>query len=233
MNGAVALAYRFIGKGPRVSKPQFTRIAYERAIQSIKDGTFSYYGQTVNFIYSALIAYPIQNAHVAVFGATRINCDAIALAYGAAKVTILEYNPPSTNHPKVDTLEVSAVEDLAADAGFSISSFEHDGLGRFGDPLDPDGDVSAMRKAKRLMRPGGLLFLAVPVGRDCLVWNAHRIYGRTRLPLLLSDWEIVATFGFDKFLLIYLKPIMFNLCLCCEILLLKPWRNNIARLAVT
>jgi Caenorhabditis protein of unknown function, DUF268 len=35
------------------------------------------------------------------------------------------------------------------DAGFSISSFEHDGLGMYGDPLDPDGDLKAMRKMKQ------------------------------------------------------------------------------------
>ena len=27
------------------------------------------------------------------------------------------------------------------------------------------------------MHPGGLLFLAVPVGRDTVVFNNHRIYG--------------------------------------------------------
>ena len=51
---------------------------------------------------------------------------------------------------------------------------------------------------KRLLRPGGLLFLAVPVGLDALAWNAHRIYGRKRLPLLLDGWRTVATYGFEE-----------------------------------
>ena len=43
--------------------------------------------------------------------------------------------------------------------------------------------------------------MSVPVGKDILVWNAHRVYGRLRLPLLLEGWETVHTFGFSEELL--------------------------------
>ena len=82
------------------------------------------------------------------------------------------------------------------DAGFSISSFEHDGQGIYGDPLDPDGDLKAMRKMKQRIKLNGLLFLAVPVGRDKILFNNARIYGRHRLPALLSGWRVVDTLGF-------------------------------------
>ena len=42
----------------------------------------------------------------------------------------------------------------AFDVVLSISSFEHDGLGRYGDPLNPDGDLAAMRSTRRLLKPG-------------------------------------------------------------------------------
>jgi hypothetical protein len=45
------------------------------------------------------------------------------------------------------------------DVGFSISSFEHDGREMYGDPLDADGDLKAMRKMKERIKPVGLLFL--------------------------------------------------------------------------
>jgi len=83
------------------------------------------------------------------------------------------------------------------DAAFSISSFEHDGLGRYGDSLNPSGDFEAMRKTKKMIRGGSILFLAVPVGKDTLVWDEHRVYGRIRLPLLLKDWHVLDTFGFN------------------------------------
>ncbi len=54
---------------------------------------------------------------------------------------------------------------------------EHVGLGRYGDPLDPLGDVTAMRELQRVVAPGGSLLFVVPVGRPRVCYNAHRIYG--------------------------------------------------------
>ncbi len=58
-----------------------------------------------------------------------------------------------------------------------MHTVEHIGLGRYGDPLDPDGDVKAMRELARVLARGGDLLLVVPVGRPRLLFNAHRIYG--------------------------------------------------------
>ena len=38
----------------------------------------------------------------------------------------------------------------------------HDGLGRYGDPLNPDGDLSAVREMRALLKPRGWLLLGVP-----------------------------------------------------------------------
>ena len=83
-------------------------------------------------------------------------------------------------------------------AAVSLSSFDHDGLGRYGDRLHPHGDLLAMRGAWRALRPGGRLLITVPVGPDVLVWNLHRRYGPLRLPLLLYGWEEVARFGWEE-----------------------------------
>ncbi|HEX6625090.1 MAG TPA: DUF268 domain-containing protein [Pyrinomonadaceae bacterium] len=53
---------------------------------------------------------------------------------------------------------------------------EHVGLGRYGDPLDPDGDLKAMAELERVLAPEGTLLFVVPVGRPKIVFNAHRIY---------------------------------------------------------
>jgi SAM-dependent methyltransferase len=54
---------------------------------------------------------------------------------------------------------------------------EHVGLGRYGDPIDPTGDIKAMRELQRVCAPGGRLYFVVPVGRPRVQFNAHRIYG--------------------------------------------------------
>lgn len=53
---------------------------------------------------------------------------------------------------------------------------EHIGLGRYGDPLDPDGDIKAMAELQRVLAPAGSLLFVVPVGRPRVCYNAHRIY---------------------------------------------------------
>jgi Caenorhabditis protein of unknown function, DUF268 len=47
-------------------------------------------------------------------------------------------------------------------------------MGMYGDPLDPDGDLKAMRKMKQRIKLNGLLFLAVPVGRDKILFKNVR-----------------------------------------------------------
>lgn len=162
-------------------------------------GMFSY-GITDLFLYDALDKFPIKGKEVAIMGSRTPSYECITLAWGGNPTTI-EYNRVISEHPQVKAMTVDEYEKnpILFDAVISISSYEHDGLGRYGDPLNPIGDFIAMTKTKKMLKKGGLLYLAVPVGRDHFVWNAHRIYGKIRLPLLLEGWEVVGSFGFtDK-----------------------------------
>lgn len=57
-----------------------------------------------------------------------------------------------------------------------MHTVEHIGLGRYGDPIDPMGDLKAMSELSRVLAVGGNLFFVVPVGRPQLMFNAQRIY---------------------------------------------------------
>jgi hypothetical protein len=57
-----------------------------------------------------------------------------------------------------------------------MHTIEHIGLGRYGEPLDPDGDLKAIAELKRVTAPGGSLIFVSPIGRPRLLFNAHRIY---------------------------------------------------------
>ena len=45
------------------------------------------------------------------------------------------------------------------DNAATFSSIEHAGLGRFGDPLNPDGDLDVMSQVHCMLRPGFTTFL--------------------------------------------------------------------------
>ncbi len=63
---------------------------------------------------------------------------------------------------------------------------EHIGLGRYGDPLDPEGSLKAMTELQRVLAPGGSLYFGIPVGRERVCFNAHRV---------LSPDTVVRAFG--------------------------------------
>jgi hypothetical protein len=67
---------------------------------------------------------------------------------------------------------------------------EHVGLGRYGDPLDPDADVAAMRELQRVVAPGGSLLLATPVGARRIQFDAHRVYSYADVVSALDELEL-------------------------------------------
>lgn len=161
----------------------------------------SYYGLTDLHLYEALERYNphVLEKNVAVIGSVTPWYESILLNYGAHPTTI-EYNKIISQDPRLEILTVNEYEanPRLFDAIVSISSLEHDGLGRYGDPINPNGDLIWMKKARNMLKKGGLLFLAIPIGKDCLVWNLHRIYGELRLKELFKGWDIVETFGFSS-----------------------------------
>ena len=74
---------------------------------------------------------------------------------------------------------------------------EHVGLGRYGDPLDPDGTRKAAAELQRVLAPGGQLLFAVPVGRPRTCFNAHRIHAPRELPAMFDELELVEFSGTD------------------------------------
>lgn len=51
----------------------------------------------------------------------------------------------------------------------------HMGLGRYGDPVDPQGSEKAARELVRVLAKGGWLIVGIPVGLERVAFNAHRI----------------------------------------------------------
>ena len=127
---------------------------------------------------------------------------AVRWAAGAKGLTTVEYSPIDSGHGGIVALtpRLFAKQWLAGklrnvDFIFTFSSLEHNGLGRYGDPLDPAGDLKDVEMLSCVIKPGGLLYLGVPVGPDAVVFNAHRIYGPMRLPMLTANFKVLNVFG--------------------------------------
>ncbi len=110
--------------------------------------------------------------------ASSLEFNAIASAF--VPIRFYDYRPATTTLSNLET----GFADLMAlpfEAGEheSVSCMhvvEHVGLGRYGDRMDPGGDLKAISELKRITAPGGTLLFVVPVGRPRIQFNAHRIY---------------------------------------------------------
>ncbi len=68
---------------------------------------------------------------------------------------------------------------------------EHIGLGRYGDPIDPQGSIKAAYELQRIMRPGGKLFLSLPIGRERVCYNAHRVHAPDSVIRIFEKLKLV------------------------------------------
>lgn len=99
-------------------------------------------------------------------------------------VRSLESSVPGLTFTRADARNLTGI---ATDSVVSVSSLhaiEHFGLGRYGDQVDPSAPRKAVRSLARVLAPGGMLYLSVPVGQQRLEFNAHRVFS----PHTITGW---------------------------------------------
>jgi SAM-dependent methyltransferase len=77
---------------------------------------------------------------------------------------------------QADATNLADIPDGSVESLSSLHVVEHFGLGRYTDPVDPQACFAAMRAMQRVVRPGGKLYFSVPVGRERVEFNAHRVF---------------------------------------------------------
>lgn len=100
-------------------------------------------------------------------------------------------------HPNVefrqgDFLEL-AIPRNHFDLAINCSSVEHVGVaGRYGISADQDeGDIEVMKRLAEILKPGGLLLMTAPCGRDSMMAPWCRVYGSQRLPRLFAPFQVI------------------------------------------
>lgn len=215
LNGKIEVMYKFIdGKNDLHNKiwdinyvnSYVTRFTKSNILRN-KHGDEPYKDASL-FICQALNNYDLNNKKVAIIGSTSPWIEAIVINHGCKDITTIEYNKPESNYTYIKTIEYDEVnsmfqnnvdEDLKFDFVITYSSIEHSGLGRYGDPLNPNADIETMDLIHKLLKSDGILLWGAPVGgNDLITWNAHRVYGKIRLPLIFKKFKILQWFGLEK-----------------------------------
>ena len=202
LNGQIPISYRKHWKsaylGGEARENIWTREEIELQLSSLANGTLEgTYGRQRTTEISNLLdqKMDLKGKSVLVIGSERPWLEVAALAAGATNVTTLEYGSIISHHPQILTLTPETFRNSYLekklprfDAILTFSSLEHSGLGRYGDALNPWGDILSLARAWCVTKNEGQLMLGVPTCKDRINWNAHRCYGNIRWPLLTINW---------------------------------------------
>ena len=106
-------------------------------------------------------------------------------------IEVFDLRPLTVSVPNItfrvcDVMNVPSSFDDYCDSLSSLHVLEHFGLGRYGDSIDVDGYRAGFDGLRRILKRGGTLYLSVPIGRERIEFNGHRVFA---LPTLLSLFE--------------------------------------------
>jgi len=140
--------------------------------------------------------FPIEGKLGIILGSETPWVEAIALNAGAGHLITIEYGKINSTVPGITTQTPNEAGLRYIDGKFPLADFavsylsiQTSGLGRYGEALNPYGDLEAAAQIWCMLKPKGLFFLAAKSElKDHLDWNGSRIYGKERLKLVAASF---------------------------------------------
>lgn len=124
-------------------------------------------------------------AHVAVFRKIEI----IDIREQTSKVNNIYFRKADLMQLPVDMID-------AYDSISSLHAIEHFGLGRYGDPVDYNGYLKAIKNITKMLKTSGKFYFSVPIGEQRIEFNAQRVFSVGFLLELFKDNFTVDSFSF-------------------------------------
>jgi SAM-dependent methyltransferase len=101
------------------------------------------------------------------------------------EIEVFDVRPISTAVPGVvfrqaDLMNSASLPTIAGggycDSLSCLHAIEHFGLGRYGDPVNPQGYQRGIANMAQLLQPGGTFYLSTPIGRERVEFNANWVF---------------------------------------------------------
>lgn len=109
--------------------------------------------------------------------------------------TFVDYRPLKVSLPGLTSIAGNILDlpfdDDSVPSLSCLHVIEHIGLGRYGDPIDPEGSIKAADELQRIVSSGGKLFLSLPVGRERICFNAHRVHAPETVVKMFSKLKLI------------------------------------------
>lgn len=143
-------------------------------------------------IWGAKMVFKIKPKKVIDIGSTAL---LVGIISQYTETESIDIRPIPASVPNLICRQGSVIDlpypDSSVEYIMSLCVIEHIGLGRYGDPIDPQGPNKAAVEISRVIRPGGYLIISVPVGPPCIVFNAHQIFSKQEFLSMFPDFEVI------------------------------------------
>ena len=102
----------------------------------------------------------------------------LATGIDVTMIDIREF-PEQVEHLNTIVDDATSLRQIPAESVESLSalcSLEHFGLGRYGDSVNPEACFKCFENIQRKLKKGGRLYISVPIGKERVEFNAHRVF---------------------------------------------------------
>jgi len=153
-------------------------------------------GIDAHYFYQALWAFrKIHERNVRTHVDVGSQVQFVGLLTTITRVVFLDLRPLSIVIPNYQGLASSVLAlpfgDQSIHSLSSLHVIEHIGLGRYGDPIDPNGSAKAAQEIVRVLAPGGHAYISVPVGRPRVQFNGQRVFTAADVLNLFNGLDLV------------------------------------------
>ncbi len=98
------------------------------------------------------------------------------------KISVLDIRKLDSSTENINFLQADMMASLpevlinSCDSLSCLHALEHFGLGRYGDKIDWNGHSSGFNNLMLLLKQGGRFYFSVPIGKQRIEFNAHRVF---------------------------------------------------------
>lgn len=140
-----------------------------------------------------------KDSKVLVAGSVSPWIECICLNYGFKSIITSDYQIKKIEDPRIKFVHAHDISNYKFDLIVSFSSIEHDGLGRYGDPINPYGPFNATDEFYRSLSCNGKLICGVPVFTtdnqhpSVIQGNFHIIFSQKSINKLFRQFTLLKT----------------------------------------
>jgi len=112
------------------------------------------------------------------------------------EIEVFDIRPLTSKIPgmlftQADLMNPKGISEDYCDSLSCLHALEHFGLGRYGDPIDPEGHITGLRNMAKILKSGGTFYLSTPIGQASVEFNANRVFNPHYLVSIAAECGLV------------------------------------------